>query len=123
MTAKRLADGTAAYYWEPTTRDRRAGCPVQSEALGRDYAAAIDRARLLNASLAAWRQGQGTSRDLDHGHRYGTLAWLAERYMRSEAWKKVSERARRCDTNFRRWAWTIAFKSKSARSNNSLIIT
>src|SRR5690606_24220849 len=38
------------------------------------------------------------------------------------AWK-VSARRRRWDRYFRRWACTIALRSKSARSNNSLIVT
>jgi hypothetical protein len=39
MVAKRLKAGVA-YYWEPPTWARRAGCPVKGEALGTDYAVA-----------------------------------------------------------------------------------
>jgi hypothetical protein len=67
---------------------------VAPEALGPDHAAARERAVLLNRHLAAWRDGRGAVRDLDHSPRFGTLAWLAERYRRSKAWDKVSARAR-----------------------------
>jgi len=94
VSEKRLASGAVAWYWAPPTRDRRAGCPVAPEALGPDHAAARERAVLLNRHLAAWRDGRGAVRDLDHSPRFGTLAWLAERYRRSKAWDKVSARAR-----------------------------
>jgi len=48
MREKRLSAGTLAYFWEPQTGDKRRGWPVHAEALGTDYAVAVERARLLN---------------------------------------------------------------------------
>ncbi len=94
MVARRLASGATAYYWTPRRVDLTAGCPMHGEALGPDYAAAVARAGLLNASLDAWRDGRGTTRDPDLSPAYGTLAWLVARYQQSPAWDKVSTRAR-----------------------------
>lgn len=94
MREKRLAGGGMAYYWSPAPRDLRRGCPVRPEALGRDLEAACARARLLNDHLTAWRDGHASPRDIDHGPRHGTLDWLVERYFRSEAWGRVSDRSR-----------------------------
>ncbi len=94
MLAKRLRDGRVAYYWSPHKRDLAAGCRIHREALGVDYAIALARANLLNAHLDAWRQGRTTAKSLDVGQRSGSLAWLFERYLRSPAFERVSERSR-----------------------------
>jgi hypothetical protein len=94
MLAKRLKDDRIAYYWSPHKRDFKSGCTMRREALGKDYATAIDRAELLNKHLDSWRQGRTDLRCLDHGVRFGTLAWLFERYRRSPAFDRVSERSR-----------------------------
>jgi hypothetical protein len=93
MELRRLKGGIAGYYWCPPSRDRKANCPVHGEALGRIYAEACDRARLLNAHLDSWREGRGVPKPPDAVH-VGTIDWWFEEYMRSEAWKtKVSERS------------------------------
>lgn len=94
MLAKRLRDNRIAYYWSPHKRDYRAGCTLHREALGTDYATAIDRAELLNKHLDSWRQGRSDLKSLDVGPRFGTLEWLFERYRRSPAFDRVSERSR-----------------------------
>lgn len=94
MSERRLRDGGIAYYWAPQTRDLRAGCPLHAEALGRDLQQARDRADMLNRALDDWRNGRGADRDLDMQPGFGTLDWLVERYRRSPAWDKVSDRAR-----------------------------
>lgn len=71
MRTKTLADRRLAYYWEVPSKDRRAGCTLANEALGRDPAAAIRRAEELNATLAAWRH-----RGAPPGPVAGTVAWL-----------------------------------------------
>ena len=43
MSGKRLAGSVTAYYWEPPTWAKKAGCPVRAEALGTDYGAAKQR--------------------------------------------------------------------------------
>ena len=47
MREKRLKGGAIAYFWEPHRRDVREDVPVHAEALGSNYAAAIERATLL----------------------------------------------------------------------------
>ncbi len=94
MLAKRLRDGSIAYYWSPHKRDYQAGCAMRREALGLDYAAALERAGLLNKHLDSWRQGREAPKELDHRPDFGSLRWLVERYKRSRAWEKVSERSR-----------------------------
>jgi hypothetical protein len=94
MQAKRLKDDRIAYYWSPHKRDLRSGCTLRREALGFDYATAIDRAELLNRHLDSWRQGREAPKELDHQPDFGSLRWLVERYKRSRAWDKVSVRSR-----------------------------
>ncbi len=94
MIEKRLKDGRTAYYWNPHKRDMQASCTIRREALGFDYGAAIERANLLNAHIDAGRQGRTAVKSLDNGTRFGTLAWLFERYRRSPAFDRVSERSR-----------------------------
>jgi hypothetical protein len=95
MIAKRLRDGSIAYYWNMHVRYKRAGFPLDREALGPDYAMAIKRAAELNRHLDDWRRGRGTVKDIDLQPGFGTLEWLVERYKGSNAWKdKVSDRSR-----------------------------
>ncbi len=94
MLAKRLKDGRTAYYWSPHKRDLKAGCAVRREALGSDFGTAIAKSELLNKHLDAWRQGRDAPKDLDLQPDFGSLRWLVERYKRSRAWEKISERSR-----------------------------
>jgi hypothetical protein len=54
MIEKPLEDGSSGYYLNLHVRYARAGCPVHREPLGTDYAAANERANMLNAQLNAW---------------------------------------------------------------------
>ena len=94
MLAKRLKDDRIAYYWSPHKRDLQTGCTLHREALGTDYGSAIERSELLNKHLDAWRQGRDGVKSLETGPRFGTLGWLFERYRRSPAFERVSERSR-----------------------------
>jgi hypothetical protein len=62
--------------------------------LGQHVGRAIERAAQLNEHLDAWRDGRGAVKSLDVGRRFGTVAWLFERYRRSPAFERVSERSR-----------------------------
>lgn len=75
-------------------RDLKAGCSLRREALGLDFGNAISKADLLNRHLDAWRQGRDAPKDLNLQPDFGSLRWLVERYKRSRAWEKVSERSR-----------------------------
>jgi hypothetical protein len=94
MKARRLADGSVAYYWVPHERDVAAGFTLTGEPLGKRYADAIERAQFLNAHLDGWREGRGIERNLDQRPGFGTMAWLFERYLRSPALDRVSRRSR-----------------------------
>ena len=94
MKERRLADGSVGYYWVPHERDIAAGFTLLGEALGRSYADAIARAAELNVHLDSWRAERGQPKELDLSARYGTVAWLFERYRRSAAYERVSERTR-----------------------------
>lgn len=94
LVAKRLINGAVGYFWRPQGRDLKADCPIHAEALGSDYGAAVDRANHLNLHLDSWRSGRGQSKSLDLSPRFGTVAWLFERYRRSPAFlTKVSKRS------------------------------
>jgi len=95
MTTRPLADGGIAYYWVPRTADIRRGFTIRSEALGRDYASARDRAVMLNAHLDAWRAGlTGIDAPEEARAAFGTFAWLVRAYVRSAAYSRVSARSR-----------------------------
>ena len=93
MVVRRLRSGEIAYYWTPRPKDLQAGFATQGEALGTSYGAAIDRAAALNAHLDAWRHRREGAKDLDAGPRFGTVRWVFERYRRSAAFARVSERS------------------------------
>jgi integrase len=94
MKARRLADGSVAYYWVPQERDVAVGFTLKAEPLGKSYGDAIERAQFLNAHLDGWREGRSIQGNLDHRPGFGTLAWLFERYLRSAAFERVSRRSR-----------------------------
>ena len=94
MVERRLSDSSVAYYWRVRKADRLAGFPIDSEVLGSDYAIAVDRAGMLNAHYDSWRKGQNAVKDLDVSPRFGTVMWLFERYRRSAAFDRVSNRSR-----------------------------
>lgn len=94
MLAKRLEHGRVGYYWSPHKRDLAKGCTLRREALGLDYGTAVNRARMLNEHLDAWRSGRYTPKELNLQPGFGSLRWLVECYKRSRAWDKVSERSR-----------------------------
>src|SRR5262249_43964350 len=104
MIAKRLADGSVAYYWNPRKKDIEGGFPIKREALGADYGQARIRCdgdpkdpdnRGLNGFLDYWRANRGADKNLDLMPGYGTVDWWFERYYRTDAFlKKVSDRSK-----------------------------
>jgi len=93
MVVRRLRNGDLAYYWTPRRKDLVDGFTIQGEALGCSYGDAIERAAALNLQLDAWRNGRGEAKSLDTGPRFGTVAWLFERYRRSAAFARVGMRS------------------------------
>ena len=55
---------------------------------------AIERARLLNKHLDAWRNGLGEPKSIDLSARFGTIDWWIETYLRSDAYERLSPRSR-----------------------------
>ena len=93
MVVRRLRNGDLAYYWTRRRKDLVDGFTIQGEALGCSYGDAIERAAALNLQLDAWRNGRGEAKSLDTGPRFGTVAWLFERYRRSAAFARVGMRS------------------------------
>jgi hypothetical protein len=93
MVVRRLRNGDLAYYWTPRRKDLRDGFTIQGEALGSSYGDAIERAAALNLQLDAWRHGRGEAKTLDTEPRFGSIAWLFERYRRSVAFARVGARS------------------------------
>jgi hypothetical protein len=94
MVVRLLRNGELAYYWTPRRKDLRSGFTIPGEALGCSYGDAIERAGTLNLHLDAWRRGRLEAKDPDAGPKFGTVAWLFERYRRSAAFDRVSARSR-----------------------------
>ena len=85
---KLLARGQWAYFFEPPTWARKAGCPVQSEALGTDYDRAVRRAEdVLLPALDSWRTG-GTSDLVPLGPASGSFDWLVSIFKTHHAWRR-----------------------------------
>ena len=82
MSEKPVQGGTA-YFWSPATRDKKAGCPVRSEALGKNYAKAISRAKMLNDQLDSWRIGE-----VSQVVEIGTVAWWLGRYEKTRHFRQ-----------------------------------
>src|ERR1019366_2365663 len=95
MTAKRLSTGAIAYYWAPPTRARRAGCPVQPEALGVDYGAAKQRCDdVLNPHYRAWlTKGEGVEPGTERAMR-GTFDWMVATYKASPKYTRMPAETR-----------------------------
>ena len=94
MIAKRLVSGVAAYYWNARNADIAAGFKLHREALGTDYADALNRAARLNGLLDAWRAGREGEKSLDTGSRFGMVDWWLEAYTHSSAFLKLKDRTK-----------------------------
>lgn len=84
--------GGVAFYWSPSTKDRKDGCPLKPEALGGHYDAAAQRARFLNQHLDSWREDRHTPKAVIMAHRIGTIDWWHHEYFQHEAFKKLKPR-------------------------------
>ena len=92
MVERRLAGGGTAFYWVPHLRDRKAGFKLPNERIGANFAAAAERASLLNELLDAWREGRGGPGDVALADRVGTVDWWHHQYFNHDAFKKLSPR-------------------------------
>jgi hypothetical protein len=92
---KPLAGGNWAYFFEPPTWARRAGCPVAAEPLGEDYGAAVLRAEdVLLKAFDSWRTG-GLSDMVPVGPTVGSFDWLVMTFKSHRAWKDIDRKTQR----------------------------
>ncbi len=102
VEVRRLADGSAAFYFRIPTYYRKLGCEIANEPLGTNYEAACGedgkggRAATLNALFDEWNdRRRGESIEQGKIARYGTIDWLFRQYKTEKAYtEKVSPRSR-----------------------------
>ena len=83
------------YFFNVPMWARQAGCPVSNEALGTDYAAAVQRAEtVLLPAFDDWRTG-GIDDAPTAGVRAGTLDWLFAEYRADRRFTKLDPGTRR----------------------------
>jgi hypothetical protein len=92
---KSLKSGRWAYFFEPPTWARKQGCHVQAEALGEEYAAAVDRAEnVLLPAFDSWRSG-GLTDMAPTSPAPGTFDWLASIFRAHQKWKEIDHKTQR----------------------------
>ena len=92
---KPLKGGRWAYFFEPPTWARKQGCHVQAEALGEEYAAAIDRAtNVLLPAFDSWRS-RGLADMIPASPVPGTFDWLASIFKSHQKWKEIDHKTQR----------------------------
>jgi hypothetical protein len=83
------------YFFNVPTWARKAGCPVQNEALGQNYEVAVQRAEtVLLPAFDAWRSG-GLSDTKLIGAVPGTLDWVFAEYRADRRFTKLDPRTKR----------------------------
>lgn len=93
MTAKRLAGGATAYYWDPPSWAKKAGCNVKAEALGADYGSAKHRCdTILNPQYDAWRLGGQAPTPAGA---VGSFDWMVALYKSSPKYRERPEKTRK----------------------------
>lgn len=98
---KTLKSGATAFYWNCPTRFRKSGCPWGAAALGENLSQSeLDAAaKLWNDRLDEWQVERHLpkpkDRPLNEHFRYGTVGWLLDHYLTTDAFKeRVSETSR-----------------------------
>jgi hypothetical protein len=92
---KRLRSGGWGYFFDLPTWARRAGCTISREALGIDYAKAVERAEtVLLPAFDSWRTG-GKSDAVSTTAALGTLDWVFAEYRADRRYTKLDTRTKR----------------------------
>jgi hypothetical protein len=92
---KPLKKGGWGYFFDTPNIFLKAGCPVRREALGADYAKAVQRAEtILLPALDEWR-GAGKSSDTPAIAAPGTLDWVFAEYRADRRFSKLDARTKR----------------------------
>ena len=88
--------GVVRYYWNAPTWARKGGCPVKSEALGVDYAAAKARCdTYLNPLFHSWRTDGATDLNVQHRAAVGSFDWaISSAYKTAPKYTKKPARTR-----------------------------
>lgn len=89
FTSKPLANGTWAFYWEPSPALRRA--KWARLALGNDLSKAIAACEKRNEEVAAWRAGGAAPKQVEKFTAPATMADLLRRYRAEELPKKAKD--------------------------------
>jgi hypothetical protein len=99
---KGLSGGRIGFFFNIPTWARQAGCPVNSEALGTDFEAAVHRVHdVLLPAFDAWRSG-GDTVTTPTVAKIGTLDWMFAEYRADRRFTKLNGNTRRHhETSFR----------------------
>src|SRR5262249_21364189 len=75
---------------------RKAGCPIEAQALGSDYEAAVHRAEtVLLPVFDCWRSGGGTDASVVGVAKLGTLDWIFAEYRADRRYTALDVRTKR----------------------------
>jgi hypothetical protein len=92
---KPLKNGRWAHFFEPPTWARKQGCQIQPEALGQDYAAAVERAEsVLLPAFDSWRS-RGLTDMVPPAVVPGSFDWLAGVFKGHQKWKEIDHKTQR----------------------------
>ena len=92
---KLLKSSRWAYFFEPPTWARKQDCQVKAEALGEEYAAAVDRAQnVLLPAFDSWRS-RGLTDMVPASPVPGTFDWLASVFKGHQKWKEIDHKTQR----------------------------
>jgi hypothetical protein len=92
---KLMKSGRWAYFFEPPTWARNQGCHVQAEALGEEYAAAVDRAEnVLLPAFDSWRS-RGLTDMAPASPAPGTFDWLVSVFKEHQKWQEIDHHTQR----------------------------
>jgi hypothetical protein len=85
-----------AHFFHVPTWAKRTGCPLHSEALGLDYAAAVKRAEdILLPAFDAWRTGDTSTATTPAIAAVGTLDWMFAEYRADRRYTKLDPKSKR----------------------------
>lgn len=92
---KSLKNGRRGYFFEPPTWARKKGCPVTAEALGEDYATALNRTKnILLPAFDSWRSG-GLTDMVPASPVPGTFDWLVGVFKANHRWREIDFKTQR----------------------------
>lgn len=94
-----LKSGAWGYFFNVSTKARKAGCPLHNEALGTDYAAAVERAEKILKVFDAWLNGDAEDSKVLTVAPFGALDWLFGEFRSDRRFTKLDAGTRRNHEN------------------------